>query len=539
MFPRDVSRINTQGMRQRDAVKAVTNFMTGNTCRGGRIFVLYGLRRTGKTTIMEQALEQVRDELPCAFYEMTNGDSIQDVFDLIVREEEKGTKVLCLDEITKVDRFIQNSSVLPDIFAKDGMRIILTGTDSLGFYLASNELFDRTVTVSTTYISPAEHFRVLGTSDIDDYIRYGGLVRKGGEKPLIHDQASAVRYLDEAVSQNIANSIAMSKERSSLRGLESWKISKMLNILAEYYNGKFTKELFQEEMDTFSLLYPNKKAREITDRGTSRALVLESADIQKDFLSIINADGTIQPPVTEDMIRELKNDLMTMDVLSGTARTVFQYTKETGWQIQGTDHEYYLIQPAVKYWHLVEGAKFIDSQDYYKDFTADQKDFIKQKLEEKTMGDMLEQIVLFDTVHQLDPEKYTVVKPEFFAGPDKKGEYDMLVRNRKKNCYWAFEVKHSMECVIGTEEKGGQEKHLVNPGFRSIIDHQYGTRAGAFVLYRGESMDPGIDIPWLNVTDFSISLARTKNLEATIAELTTGLDRGPAQESTEVIYNAR
>ena len=52
------------------------------------------------------------------------------------------------------------------------MKIIVAGTDSLGFVLAERtELFDRTFRVNTTHIPYAEHSKVLDVNDIDDYIK--------------------------------------------------------------------------------------------------------------------------------------------------------------------------------------------------------------------------------------------------------------------------------------------------------------------------------------------------------------------------------
>ena len=52
------------------------------------------------------------------------------------------------------------------------MKIVLSGTDSLGFLFAQNkELYDRAVTIHTTFVPFSEYSRLLR---IDEYIRYGG-----------------------------------------------------------------------------------------------------------------------------------------------------------------------------------------------------------------------------------------------------------------------------------------------------------------------------------------------------------------------------
>jgi len=61
-----------------------------------------------------------------------------------------------------------------------GMHIVLSGTDSLGFWLASgNELYDRVRMIHTTFIPYREYSRLLGIDSIDEYIRCGGVLRMG------------------------------------------------------------------------------------------------------------------------------------------------------------------------------------------------------------------------------------------------------------------------------------------------------------------------------------------------------------------------
>ena len=47
-------------------------------------------------------------------------------------------------EVTLLDDFIQGAALFSDIFAESGMKIVLSGTDSLGFMFAEDEqLYDR------------------------------------------------------------------------------------------------------------------------------------------------------------------------------------------------------------------------------------------------------------------------------------------------------------------------------------------------------------------------------------------------------------
>ena len=61
------------------------------------------------------------------------------------------------------------------------MKIVLSGTDSLGFLFTEDEqLYDRCILLHTTFIPYREFESVLGVHGIDEYIRYGGTMSLGG-----------------------------------------------------------------------------------------------------------------------------------------------------------------------------------------------------------------------------------------------------------------------------------------------------------------------------------------------------------------------
>lgn len=123
-------------------------------------------------------------------------------------------KYLFIDEVSLMDGFIDSSSVFSDVYAAQGMKIIFSGTDSLGFYFAINdELYDRAVMVHTTYIPFKEHARLLGIHDVDEYIRYGGTLKAGeldfenkelnAKDASFRDDESTRHYIDTAICSNI------------------------------------------------------------------------------------------------------------------------------------------------------------------------------------------------------------------------------------------------------------------------------------------------------------------------------------------------
>lgn len=65
-----------------------------------------------------------------------------------------GYKYIFIDEITLLSDFINTAAVLSDIFSMMGMKIVISGTDSLSFAMANrDELYDRNIMIHTSFIS--------------------------------------------------------------------------------------------------------------------------------------------------------------------------------------------------------------------------------------------------------------------------------------------------------------------------------------------------------------------------------------------------
>lgn len=63
-----------------------------------------------------------------------------------------------IDEVTLMEDFIDSAALFSDVFATMGMKIVLSGTDSLGFWLAMDEeLYDRAKSIHTTFIPYREY----------------------------------------------------------------------------------------------------------------------------------------------------------------------------------------------------------------------------------------------------------------------------------------------------------------------------------------------------------------------------------------------
>lgn len=523
----DVNTINEGNKKRRFAVDDIKKFINMERV-DDTVLVLYGLRRTGKTTMMNQIIEDYRDSVKCAFIEVEKADTMDDIYLKLIDLREEGVKIVCLDEITNAEDFIENSAVLADVFARNAnMRIILAGTNSLSFnFAAKSALFGRIEWIQTTHIPYTEHSYILGTTDIDDYIEYGGLMERGKKKQEVLTELEMKRYLDSAVSDNIISSIKKDEEESLVENIPTKELKAIIAKMVEIYSGSFRTEKIQNELKSVNINAALNFLYKTEFKNIIKPVYDDKQNITRDFAEIIEANEEIKTKITEDIIRDLKDYFIKMDLLSLTKKRIFTYIAEKGWLEKEEKFQSYIIQPAIKYYHLEKGLKFIDDKKYFDNLSDDIKDLLKKKLNEKIKGDMIEQIVVFDVNRSLNPRipgyiskiRYDVFKPEFFINGAPVGEYDLLVRNKENNTYYAFEIKHTIN------PSKQQYETLQNNDITEFANNHFGKRLGVAVLYRGDNFKTDEGIIYLNISDFLIAVNKYKNMELAMDELTKNLE---------------
>jgi predicted AAA+ superfamily ATPase len=64
LFLEDFSKIHKE---KRNAYSVINDYIHSEECYDGTVFAIHGLRRTGKTTIMEQLMLDNKDSIGCMF----------------------------------------------------------------------------------------------------------------------------------------------------------------------------------------------------------------------------------------------------------------------------------------------------------------------------------------------------------------------------------------------------------------------------------------------------------------------------------------
>ena len=542
-----VSSDALKGCKTRDCFDKVCSFIDDKRCYNGKILALYGLRRTGKSFLLGQIKDKYDTSDNVAFFEfpsgLKNGEpllfTMDDVYDALDECVASGKNIVLLDEITNVDDFTYDSEILADDYAKKGLSIIVSGTDSLGLKLAGNNaLFGRKPDVPMTYISFAEHCRVFGTNDIDDYIKYGGLMHEGlsADDDMVKDITSQRRYLDSAVSGNISRSLEKymkyNKETTEYDGISKYTyrdVQQIINKLVEDYSGKFDESKINYKTLYNIIDYPLKRFRREFSSDVKEQISSNRVKISEEYARKINVECNLSKPATPELMEALTSALSVLDVAS--TLNVCRFAK-TGDEWKNTDYKaYHIIQPAIKYYQLCAAKDMYMNTTDLSHMNHAEREYLSTKLEEKIFGDMTEAIVQFDTQRDLDEKRYSVYKPEFVIDGDTKGEYDMLIYDKRKNSYFGFEVKHTDNPYLCFDKEGkyeGQDKNLLNNDIREVIDADFGKREHVCVLYNGKPFSAPTGTTFLNIGSFLRSLDETHDIYKTYDELSKDIDfRGP------------
>ena len=245
----------TRKYRKRECIRVLRDYIFGPV--QDRVLIIYGLRRTGKTTMIRQILTELSAEEfeKAAFIQVTTGDSLADVDTDLKLLERNGFRYVFIDEVTLMEDFVEGAALFSDIYASSGMKIILSGTDSLGFaFTGEEQLYDRCILLHTTFIPYREFEEVLGIKGIDEYIRYGGTMSLGGinynaDSPF-SDAKHTEEYIDTAIAKNIQHSLKAYEYGSHFRLLqdlyERGELTNVINRVVENINHSFTKSVIEK-----------------------------------------------------------------------------------------------------------------------------------------------------------------------------------------------------------------------------------------------------------------------------------------------------
>ena len=472
----------TRNYKKRECIQMLRDYIFKDI--DDKVFILYGLRRTGKTTLIRQIILELpeSDFDKAAFIQVTSRDSLSDIDEDLRLLEKNGYKYVFLDEVTLMEDFIEGSALFSDIYASSGMKIVLSGTDSLGFAFSKEEqLYDRCIMLHTTFIPYREFENVLGINGIDEYIRYGGTMSLGGINYNVSTPFSNIKdteeYINTSIAKNIQHSLKMYQYGGHFRQLldlyEKGELTNVINRVVEDMNHRFTKSVV-ERITANNLL---------GDRVDSLNLDKVTLGI-KNMLDILNKEEQ-SIDISDVHMTQIKEYLAILDLIK---EIDLEYLPE----VNQKSKIVVVTQPGLRYAQAEAIVENLLLDEKFQELDIQKRTHILERLLSEIRGRMMEDIVLLET--KLAKKDKHVFKLQFPIG-----EFDMVVQDPKTLSCEIYEIKYSKERACE------QYRHISNEEECAMTTHRYGNITGRYVIYRGENTEMDT-IQYLNVEDYLKSL---------------------------------
>lgn len=472
----------TRNYKKRECIQMLRDYIFKDI--DDKVFILYGLRRTGKTTLIRQIILELSesDFNKAAFIQVTSKDSLSDIDEDLRLLEKNGYKYVFLDEMTLMEDFIEGSALFSDIYASSGMKIVLSGTDSLGFAFSKEEqLYDRCIMLHTTFIPYREFENVLGIYGIDEYIRYGGTMSLGGINYNASTPFSNIKdteeYINTSIAKNIQHSLKMYQYGGHFRQLldlyEKGELTNVINRVVEDMNHRFTKSVV-ERITANNLL---------GDRVDSLNLDKVTLGI-KNMLDILNKEEQ-SVDISDVHMTQIKEYLAILDLIK---EIDLEYLPE----VNQKSKIIVVTQPGLRYAQAEAIVENLLLDEKFQELDIQKRTRILERLLSEIRGKMMEDIVLLET--KLAKKDKHVFKLQFPIG-----EFDMVVQDLKTLSCEIYEIKYSKERACE------QYRHINDEEKCAMTTHRYGNITGRYVIYRGENTEMDT-IQYLNVEDYLKSL---------------------------------
>lgn len=473
---RDIVNTTIDNYKPRILVKALMKFITEPT--SGKVCALYGLRRTGKTTMMMHSIKMMQSNgvNNIAYITLTERSQLANLYKSIQQLTEKGIQYIFIDEITAVSGFIQTSATLADCYAKQGIHIVISGTDSYILKIAwRSGLYDRVVKINTTYIGYSEYARLNGGASIIDYIHDGGVLTAD----TFYNNSNTMEYIDTAISDNIINSLLRANNRREYGHIMELDSRGLLKKAIEQAISASNEELTAYVITD---VYHNRdlgSAKQIMESIFDIDSKLDTEEVEEIVRYKLSIVKEFDAQISDEYIDELKEFLVDIGVLK-------EYTRYIG----SRKHKVSIfVQPGLRYNQTVELIKALYETPSFYDITRSVRKQFMDKIIQGVEGSLLEHEVLLHYLNRVKQNSKSAKQSDGIYSNDivtqfnyKGKEIDVIVGSKGK--LKLIEVKRSSKIVKE------QNRWLVDNEFnRYIADLFNGEIVDRIVLYLGNDED--------------------------------------------------
>ncbi len=475
----------------------------------GKVMLLSGLRRTGKTYMARQGIaslpeSMLRETVFVKFPYSEEGFPKNEASKLFDDLYDAGYRNFFVDECTSVREFPAWAKRMADDFADIGCHVVLLGTDSLSMLLARNDALEgRYSEIRTTRIPFHEWKRLLEYANkrelsIKDYIYYGGILDFYGipvETAIVpetansfRDPKSISRYLYSAAALNLQNTVArnMSPKFASLHNL--WQdgrlVEAVMRVVQDQNHRLVGKELAErfKHNDFYEAYHALKKY----GRQIRHLVAIEEDKILdeiEDRLCISNGRLDLKKEERKAVMRYLHR----IDVFADAAVLVMPSAdpeERRGQEPWRESSRIIQTQPGIRagqmrlacdvVWRVLAPHVSFSEMDFRRSATS------------MVEGLMLEDVVFADLKAAL-PAGCDIFKLEWsadIAEARNRGEFDVAILDKRDAAnpkVSLFEVKHE------DDRHGSEAKHMKNPRVIAQVAETFGRIASRTIVYNGKT----------------------------------------------------
>ena len=442
--------------------------------------------------MIRQILADMDEEMlnQTAFIQVTAKNTLAEVNKDLRMLEKNGCRYVFLDEVTLMEDFIDGAAVFSDVFAASGMKIVLSGTDSLGFLFTEDEqLYDRCIMLHTTFIPYREFEQVLGIKGIDEYIRYGGTMSMNGvnynEDSPFANSKTADEYVDTAIAHNIQHSLRCYQQAGHFRKLQELydrdELTSAINRVVEDQTHRFTVEVLTRDFKSNDLALSARNLRRDREHPNDILDRVDTKSVTQRLMELLGIRNRSEQAVALEPAHaaEIREYLMLLDL----TQNVDIVTMPSGEKLPRT----VIAQPGLRYAQAKALIESLLLDPAFSDLSITERNSVQERVLSEIMGRMMEDVVLLET-------KLANPKKQVFVLQFAIGEFDMVVFDPASSSCEIYEIKHSAETV------SEQTRHLIDEEKCRATEHRFGTITGKYVIYCGPAKMVG-EVQYLNVEE--------------------------------------
>lgn len=462
-----------QKKKKRFCYKQLMGFLL---TKGKDICALYGIRRTGKTVLMLQAMTELMGtyHIPAENIAYITVGEKNDLDDEILVQQimnlgENGVRYVFVDEISFIQMELEENSLnlLADRLAKSGMKIVIAGTFSYAIRLLAKEsLFDRMQQIDTSYFSFKEAHEIFG-QDLDTFLKYGGVINFED-----NDSVTPADYMETAVVQNIVKSIFKSNRKYDL----------LMTIPDRMKQGKSEKELqvivaglIRIAIDNYMKVLvvgklANRSIYRYSDVGKLANVIRQRSEAENEIdesLEIISLDAGVYYRFLSEYLGNSK------DIPEDTFKFIIKILEE-----MKIKQEIFLESGNVSVF-VPNYLRYGLCDRIMKSINELVREETSARYDAKLAGEVLLGSIQ-EAVCYLDLKTANHLDFDMYRSADGSCEVDLIIRDKEAGWMDVYEIKHSSQVVPE------QVKHLVNREFIREVEQSNGCKVrGYYVLYNG------------------------------------------------------